>query len=77
MTKQLRANSQRVQRSAARAALVVRPAMAVTSSDTLDARALGFGTDVTTGAWNPKPSMPTAICIHGKYHTRRLQEVPT
>lgn len=64
MMQRLRATTERVQRSAARGAC---PAGA------------GFlGTDNATVAWNVEPMVhTTAICTFGKYHTRRLQEMPT
>ena len=91
MMKQLRATSERVQRSAARAASQARleggrlDAGALRMSNDMNVFGFGFapfgGTsfanDATTAAWTVKPVHTTAICTNGKYHTRRLQEMLT
>ena len=78
MMKQLRANSERVNRS------VARPASAgnalrgnAPSGNAMFNGTPLFGTDATTIAWTVKPVHTTAICTNGKYHTRRLQEMLT
>lgn len=74
MMQQLRASTERVQRPVARVVCAARlndmPFAGLFGSDT--------GMANTTTAWNVKPSVYTpAICTHGKYHTWRLQEMPT
>lgn len=83
MMKQLRANSERVNRS------VARPVSAgnalggnAQAGNALSGNALFngtplFGTDAATIAWTVKPVHTTAICTNGKYHARRLQEMHT
>lgn len=73
MMKQLRANSERVNRS------VARPVSAgnAMAGNALFSGTPFFGTDATTIAWTVKPVHTTAICTNGKYHTRRLQEMLT
>lgn len=78
MMKQLRANSERVNRS------VARPVSAgnALGGNTLSGNAMFngtplFGTDAATIAWTVKPVHTTAICTNGKYHARRLQEMHT
>lgn len=78
MMQQLHTTTERVQRPVARAVAATCAArltdMSVAGlfcSDTGMANA-------TTFAWNAKPSVHApAICTHGKYHTWRLQEMPT
>jgi len=65
MMQRLRATNERVQRSAAHVVGASTP--------------FGFATDTTTAtAWMLKPCVPSsAICTHGNYYARRLQEIPT
>ena len=73
MMKQLRANSERVNRSVARP---VSAGNAMAGNALFNGTPL-FGTDAATIAWTVKPVHTTAICTNGKYHARRLQEMHT
>lgn len=69
MMQRLRATNERVQRSAARCIV----------GQTGASTRFVFATDTTNAtAWMLKPCVPSsAICTHGKYYARRLQEIPT
>lgn len=89
MMKQLRANSERVNRSVARPvsagnaqAGIAQAGIALAGNALFSGTPL-FGTDAATIAWTVKPvpamasAATTAICTNGKYHARRLQEMHT
>lgn len=78
MMKQLRANSERVNRSVARpvSAGNAQAGIALAGNALFNGTPL-FGTDAATIAWTVKPVHTTAICTNGKYHARRLQEMHT
>jgi hypothetical protein len=84
MMKQLRANSERVNRSVARpvSAGNAQAGIALAGNALFSGTPL-FGTDAATIAWTVKPvpamasAATTAICTNGKYHARRLQEMHT
>ena len=84
MLRRLRAQTERVERSAARVVRDLR-AFAGAIGDgamTTLATVLPMGNQATPVnaviAWNVKPSVQqTAFCTFGTYHTRRLQERPT
>ena len=84
MLRRLRAQTERVERSAARVVRDLRVFAGAIGDGAMTtlATVLPMGTPVAPAnaviAWNVKPSVQqTAFCTFGTYHTRRLQERPT